>query len=565
MDLFLTIKEIIISSLKKLEIEDSSFVVETPKDKNHGDFATSVALSLFAKNKDKFKSPKEFAEKLAEILNNSKNFTKVEVAGAGFINLSIKQSLWNEFLASILKAKSNYGKNNLGKNEKINVEFVSANPTGPMHIGHARGACVGDAIANILDKCGYKVVREFYINDAGGQVAVLAKSLHLRYREVLGGNITIPEGLYPGEYLIPVAKKLAKKYGKGLEENDERIKEFALKEMLLLIKKDLKKLGVEHNVFSSERAIRKSGKLEEAIKHLEKLGLVYTGTLPPPKGKEMEDWEAEELLLFKSTQFGDDQDRALKKRNGDYTYFAPDLAYHFDKYKRGFKKMILELGSDHRGYVSRLKSAVLGLSSGKANLEIVLHELVKLYENGQVLKMSKRAGTFFTLSDLIKAVGKDAVRFIMLTKKSDQILDFDLKKTLEASNENPVFYVQYASARMNSILRNAKKLKLNNNLPNFSLINSKPEIELIKVIANFPKIVQASAINLEPHLITYYTIDLATKFHFLWNCGKEDANLHFIQPDNLDLTKARIGLVKASLYTLQSALDLLGVKAVEKM
>lgn len=564
MDIFAKIKLIIVKALRQINIEDDGFIVETPKDKTHGDFATNVALSLFAKHKNQFSSPRNFAQKIVEVLKANDSFTKLEIAGAGFINICVSQNLWNEALEDIVSKKLSYGKNNLGKGQKINVEFVSANPTGPMHIGHARGACVGDSISRILAKCGYKVTREFYINDAGGQVDVLAKSVYLRYLEANGKDIgPIPTGLYPGQYLKPVAKKLAKKYGGSLKEGDERIKKFALAQMLILVKKDLEKLGVKHNVFSSEQKIRDSGKLEDAISHLEKLGLVYTGKLEAPKGKEVENYEQENLLLFKSTLFGDDQDRALKKQTGDYTYFAPDVAYHFDKYKRGFKKMILELGADHRGYISRLKAAVKGLSGGKANLEIVIHELVNLYENGQVVKMSKRAGTFFTLADLIKAVGKDAVRFIMLTRKSDQMLDFDLKKTLSATNENPIFYVQYASSRMHSVIRKTKGLKLPS--ANFSLINSPVEIELIKTLVSFPKILKAACDGLEPHLITYYTIELAAKFHSLWNAGKDDPNLHFIQENNLPLTASRIALINASLYTLKSALNLLGVTAVKRM
>jgi arginyl-tRNA synthetase len=564
MDIFAKIKLIIVKALNEINIKDENFIVETPKEKTHGDFATNVALSLFAKHKNQFSSPRNFAQKIVEVLKTNESFTKLEIAGAGFINICVSQNMWNEALEDIISKKLTFGKNNLGKGQKINVEFVSANPTGPMHIGHARGACVGDSISRILAKCGYRVTREFYINDAGGQVDVLAKSVYLRYLEANGKDIgPIPAGLYPGEYLKPVAKKLAKKYGSLLKEGDERIKKFSLSQMLILVKKDLEKLGVKHNVFSSEQKIRDSGKLEDAISHLKKLGLVYTGKLEAPKGKEVENYEQENLLLFKSTLFGDDQDRALKKQTGDYTYFAPDVAYHFDKYKRGFKKMILELGADHRGYISRLKAAVKGLSGGKANLEIVIHELVNLYENGQVVKMSKRAGTFFTLADLIKAVGKDAVRFIMLTRKSDQMLDFDLKKTLSATNENPIFYVQYASSRMHSVIRKTKSLKLPK--ADFSLINSPVEIELIKTLVSFPKILKAACDGLEPHLITYYTIELAAKFHSLWNAGKDDPSLHFIQENNLPLTASRISLIKASLYTLKSTLNLLGVTAVKRM
>lgn len=545
----------------------SNIVCEPPKNETHGDIATNVAMVLAKPLKN---NPREIAAKVKEFLDSQEFVEKAEIAGPGFINLNISKSIWFEVLKNCLSNPENYGKCDLGNAEKINVEYVSANPTGPMHIGHARNAVVGDALANLLKFAGYDVVKEYYINDAGAQVEVLAKSAFLRYREALGEDIgEIPEGLYPGEYLIEVGQKLKEKYKDKLsdfEQAKDEIKNFTIDEMMAMIKQDLSLVGVEHDIFSSEKKYNEDGLIEKCLGYLEKKQLTYNGILEAPKGRQPEDWEPREQILFKSSEFGDDTDRPLKKSDGSNTYFTGDIAYHYDKYKRGFNKMVIVLGADHGGYVKRLKAAVKALSGGEANIEVLLSQLVKLVENGVELKMSKRAGTFITLKEVVEKVGKDVLRFIMLTRKSDQTIDFDLAKVLESTKDNPVFYVQYASARISSVLRSAKEkfdLEPNAN-ENFEALTHEKEIKLIRKIAEFPRLIESAAKFYEPHRVTFYLNELASEFHSLWNLGK-DEGLKMIDESDLKLTRARISLIQACKNSIKNGLKILGVEALEKM
>ena len=538
---------------------------EPPKDRTHGDIATNAAMVLA---KPLGQNPRAIAEQIVNSIKNEPLVASAEIAGPGFINIKLKNEAWFEVVNNVLE-NDNFGKNKLGKGEKINIEYVSANPTGPMHIGHARNAVLGDVLANIMAANGYDVTREYYINDAGAQVNVLAQSLQLRYREALGENIgEIPAGLYPGEYLIDAAQKLKAIQGDALLKDRDalpKIKKFAINEMLTMIKNDLASLGVHQEVFTSEAELHLKNAVPNAIEHLNKLGLVYRGVLEPPKGKTPEDWEPREQLLFKSTQFGDDVDRPLQKSDGTYTYFSGDIAYHKDKIDRGFNRMAITLGADHGGYVKRLSSIVKALSSNQAEITVILSQLVNLMEDGQPVKMSKRAGTFVTMREVIDKVGAGVVRFIMLTRKADAVIDFDLKKVLETTRENPVFYVQYASARIHSALRSAKEQGFESTLlDDVSALTHPAELALIKKIAEYPRIVRQAAVHMEPHRVPFYLYDLASEFHQLWNIGV-DENIKFIDPTNPVATKARLNLIKACKTVLAAGLNLLGVQAVEKM
>ena len=538
----------------------SAINAEPTKDPAHGDIATNAAMVLA---KPVGKNPREIATKIAAELQKNPQIGKVDVAGPGFINLTLKPEIWPEVVADILKIGTAYGDSNIGLGEKINVEYVSANPTGPMHIGHARGGVYGDALAGLLKKVGYSVTKEFYINDAGSQVDTLARSAYLRYREALGEKVEIPEGYYPGEYLIPVGQALKEKFGEKFKTAPESewfpvIRTFAMEAMMQLIRDDLEMMGIVHDVFTSELAIRNRGDVDAAYKVLEAQGLIYQGVLEPPKGKFLEDWESREQTLFRSTQFGDDVDRPLKKSDGSWTYFAPDIAYHYDKLKRGYKKMILELGSDHAGYQKRLKSAVSALSNNEADINIILHQLVNLMENGEPVKMSKRSGNFLTTRDVVERVGKDVVRFIMLTRKNTEVIDFDFAKVKEQTKDNPVFYVQYANARANSVLRNAAAEGFAPGVPSTAL-NHPAELALIRKLAEWPRVVEQSALAHEPHRIAYYLYELASQFHGLW------ALVKFIVPEDKNLTQARLALVKAVGIVVASGLDVFGVQPVESM
>ena len=562
------IKEICISEfgLSSDDISLNNIVCEPPKDETHGDVACNAAMVLAKKLG---KNPREIATKITEKLKENNKIEKIEIAGAGFINVRLKANALYEILDYALKNSENFGKSNLGNGKKINVEYVSANPTGPMHIGHARNSVIGDALANLLKFLNYDVTKEYYINDAGTQVGVLAKSAFLRYKQALGEEIgEIPAGLYPGEYLADIAKNFAKIHGSKFQNNEsppEELKDFCISEIMKMIKLDLILLGVSHDVFSSEKSLHENKLIEKCLKFLEEKNLLYRGILEAPKGKQPDDWEPREQLLFKATEFGDDIDRPLQKSDGNYTYFTGDIAYHYDKYMRGFNEMVIVLGADHGGYVKRLKAVVKALSGGNGNIEVLISQLVKLVEDGVEVKMSKRSGKFITLKDVIDGVGKDVLRFIMLTKKADQPIDFDLKKVLESTKDNPVFYVQYASARVSSVLRQAAELGVRvDNDANYNLLAHKQELKLIKKIAEFPKMLLSAGRSFEPHKITFYLYDLASEFHYLWSLGREE-NIKFIDEGNSEITKARLALITAIKNTIKTGLNILGVEAIEKM
>ncbi len=549
--------------------------VEPPRDPAHGDLSTNAAMVLA---KPAGLSPRALAEKLQARLAGLDAVTAVEIAGPGFINLRLADRLWQQRIADILAAGTAYGSSTAGGGRRVNVEYVSANPTGPLHVAHARGAVVGDALAALLAKAGYDVTREYYINDAGAQVDVLARSAFLRYREALGEEIgTIPEGLYPGEYLKDVGQALAERDGDKWRDAPESawlepVRSFTIDLMMERIRADLDRLGIHQDVFSSERGLVESGGVDRALRTLADRGLIYTGVLEPPKGKTPEDWEPRPQTLFRATDFGDDVDRPLKKSDGSWTYFAADIAYHYDKFCRGFPLMIDVWGADHGGYVKRMQAAVTAITEGKGRLEVKICQLVKLLREGEPVKMSKRAGTFVTLQEVVEEVGKDVVRFIMLTRKNDAALDFDLARVLEQSRDNPVFYVQYAHARCSSVLRHAAAELGGIDLAPSALadaplerLSDPAEMVLIRQMAGFPRLVEIAAEAQEPHRIAFYLYDLASSFHALWNKGKDDATLRFLLPEDRDLTRARLALVKAVATVVASGLEIMGVTPVEEM
>ena len=537
----------------------SAINAEPTKDAAHGDIATNAAMVLA---KPAGKNPREITGKIAAELQKHPQIAKVDVAGPGFINLTLKPEIWPEVVAAILKIGTAYGDSNLGGGEKVNIEFVSTNPTGPVHIGHASGGVYGDVLAGLLKKAGYTVTKEYYVNDAGRQVQKLAHSVYLRYRELFGETIAIPEGYYPGDYLIPVAQQLKEKYQDTLLTKPESewlplIRKTAVDAMMDLIRTDLGLLGISYDVFTSEAEV--VGKYQDiAFGILESKGLIYQGTLEPPKGKLPEDWEPREQTLFRATQFGDDVDRPLKKSDGSWTYFAGDVAYHYDKIQRGFNHLIIALGMDHGGYQKRLSALVNALSNGNAKIDIQLYALVKFMQNGQPVKMSKRAGTFLEVGDVVEAVGKDVARFFMLTRKNSETIDFDFAKVKEQTKDNPVFYVQYAHARANSVLRNAAAEGFALGAPTTAL-NHPAELALIRKLAEWPRAVEQAALAHEPHRIAYYLYELASQFHGLW------ALVKFIVPEDKNLTQARLALVKAVGIVVASGLDVFGVQPVESM
>jgi len=566
-------------------IDQSRVVVEPPRESAHGDMATNAAMVLA---KDAGAKPRALAEAIAAKLRGDDLVAKAEVAGLGFINLTLKPAAWIDALRAVLAAGPDYGRSAVGQGTRVNVEYVSANPTGPMHVGHVRGAVFGDALANLLAGTGYAVTREFYINDAGAQIETLACSAYLRYREALGETIgEIPEGLYPGDYLVPVGQALARQYGPGLRDKPENewlpiVRDFAVACMMDLIRSDLAALGIKHEVFFSERSLHEPqnggpSKIAETVAFLEKQGLLYRGTLPPPKGKVMEDWEPRELLLFRATQFGDDVDRPIFKSDGSPAYITPDIAYHREKFRRGFGDMIIVLGADHAGYVKRLSAAVQAVSGGAANLDVKVCQLVRLLRGGEPVKMSKRAGEFVTLRDVVDEVGKDAVRFMMLYRKNDAVLDFDLAKVIEQSRDNPVFYVQYGHARGRSVFRNAREVVPE--LPSdrasaqafllakapLERLDDPGELALMRRLALYPRLIEAAAIAHEPHRIAFYLYDLASDFHAQWNRGNDASYLRFIIQNDPELTMARLALVQGVVTVLASGLGLLGVEAPEEM
>lgn len=547
---------------------------EPPRDPSHGDIATNAAMVLA---KPVGTKPRAIAEPLAEALQGLDAVHSVEVAGPGFINLRLSPDVWLGQVSAILEAGADYGSSDAGAGRRVNVEYVSANPTGPLHAAHARGAVFGDALAALLEKAGFEVGREYYINDAGAQVDTLARSAYLRYREALGETVTIPEGHYPGEYLKDVGKALAERDGaKWIDQPEEAwlepIRSFAIELMMADIEKDLIALGIRMDRFSSERALVADSAVDRVLAKLEADGLVYIGVLEPPKGKTPDDWEPRPQLLFKATQFGDDVDRPLKKSDGSWTYFSNDIAYHLDKLERGFPEMIDVWGADHGGYVKRMKAAVTAITGGKGDLDVKLCQLVHLFDGGKPVRMSKRAGTFVTLSDVLDAVGPDVLRFIMLTRRNDQTLEFDYQKVSEQSRDNPVFYVQYAHARACSVIRNAAETFAGEDLSDAALskasaasLTDPDELGLIKLLAGWPRVVESAAEAHEPHRIAFYLGDVAAAFHGLWNKGREDARLRFILDDDRETTLARMALVRATATVIASGLGVMGVTPVEEL
>jgi arginyl-tRNA synthetase len=566
-------------------IDQSRVVVEPPREAAHGDMATNAAMVLA---KDAGRKPRELAEAIAARLAADDAVAKAEVAGPGFINLTLKPAAWIAALRAVLEAGAEYGRNDVGQGDAVNVEYVSANPTGPMHVGHCRGAVFGDALANLLAFSGFKVTREYYINDAGAQVDVLARSAFLRYREALGEDIgAIPEGLYPGDYLKPVGARLAADYGASLRDKPEAewlplVRDRAIEMMMAEIRDDLRSLNVVQDVFFSERSLTQGPRdaVGETIAALRRAGYVYEGRLPPPKGAPVEDWEDREQTLFRSTEFGDDVDRPLMKSDGSYTYFASDIAYHKSKVDRGFHDMIDVWGADHGGYIKRVQAAVKAVqrisNAGAAELDVKLVQLVKLLRGGEPIKMSKRAGEFVTLRDVVNEVGKDAVRFMMLYRKNDAVLDFDLAKVIEQSRDNPVFYVQYGHARACSVFRNAREVVPE--LPSepsaraaalagapLERLDDAGEIALMRRLALYPRLLEAAALAHEPHRIAFYLYELAGDFHAQWNRGNDASYLRFIIQNDPQLTMARLALVQGVVTVLASGLAMLGVEAPEEM
>ena len=556
-------------------LDCSKLTAEPPRETAHGDVSTNAAMVL---SKPAGMKPRDLADLLVGELRSLPSVTSAEVAGPGFINLRLADAFWFNQLSILLKTGTAYGDSDMGHGQTVNVEYVSANPTGPMHIGHARGAVFGDALAGLLEKAGFQVVREYYINDAGAQVDVLARSAHLRYREALGEVIgEIPEGLYPGDYLVPLGRSIAAADGAKWRDAPEAewlpyFRNAAIDAMMVMIREDLQALGVKHAVFTSERGLVDGGKVDAALQFLTDRGLIYEGVLEPPKGKTPDDWEPRPQTLFRAIQFGDDVDRALKKSDGSWTYFASDIAYHLDKYRRGFASMIDVWGADHGGYVKRMQAAVKAVTEGHGDLDVKLCQMVNLMKDGEPFKMSKRAGTFVTLREVVDEVGKDVVRFIMLTRKNDAQLDFDLVKVLEQSRDNPVFYVQYAHARAHSVLRHGAELFPTDDLTGPGLaqralerLTDPAEIALIRLMAGWPRLVESAAEAHEPHRVAFYLYDLAAAFHGLWNKGKDDVSLRFLIANDEELSFARLALVRAVALAVASGLAVFGVEPMEEL
>jgi arginyl-tRNA synthetase len=571
------LEEIEIVRGKRDALDFSRIVVEPPRDASHGDAATNAAMVLA---KGMGMNPRALAEVIGEKLKQDPDVAEVGVAGPGFINIRLSVAYWQRLLAVMVRQGQDFGRSSVGAGHKVNVEYVSANPTGPMHVGHCRGAVVGDALANLLAFAGYDVSKEYYINDAGAQIEVLARSVFLRYREALGEEIgEIPSGLYPGDYLVPVGKALAEEFGTRLHAMPEDemlaiVKERAIDAMMAMIRDDLATLGVHHDIFFSERTLHANGaaKIRTAINDLTFKGHVYRGTLPPPKGQLPEDWEDREQTLFRSTEVGDDIDRPLMKSDGSYTYFAADVAYFKDKFDRGYTEMIYVLGADHGGYVKRLEAVNRAVSEGKSKLTVLLCQLVKLYRDGEPVKMSKRSGDFVTLREVVEEVGRDSVRFMMLYRKSSEPLDFDFAKVTEQSKDNPVFYVQYAHARCMSILRQAHEVYPDLDLSKIDLsgavmghIDQPAELQLVAKLAEYPRMIEAAAQSQEPHRLAFYLHDLASSLHAHWNKGKDSPELRFVNDKHRELTIARLGLVHAVASVLKSGLAITGTDAPEEM
>ena len=580
MNLFTELRKLVIAELGAMTeagllptgLDLGAVAVEPPRDPAHGDMATNAAMVLA---KPAGQQPRVIAEALASRLAADPRVASAEVAGPGFLNMRLAPGVWQDLVKTILTTGTDYGRSTLGAGAKVNVEFVSPNPTGPMHVGHVRGAVFGDALANLLAFSGHLVTREYYINDGGAQVDVLARSAYERYREANGLEPEIVEGLYPGDYLIPVGEALKAKYGTSLLDRPEsewlaEIRDFSTAAMMQMIREDLALLGVEMNVYASEKALYGTGRIEAAIERLRSAGLIYRGTLEPPKGKLPEDWEAREQTLFRSTTHGDDVDRPIQKSDGSWTYFAPDIAYHWDKIDRGFDELIDVFGADHGGYVKRMNAAVAALSDGRVPLDIKLIQLVKLYKNGEPFKMSKRAGTFVTLRDVVEQAGADVTRCHMLTRKNDAALDFDFDKVLEQSKDNPVWYVQYASARVNSVLKKAAEMGVDTSDTalagaDLARLDHPAELELARKVAEWPRIVEIAARAHEPHRIAFFLYDIASDLHSLWNRGNDEVSLRFVQDGDMATTAAKIALVRSVGVVISAGLGILGVTPAQEM
>ncbi len=580
MNLFSEMRNLVTGALAEMQstgalpegLDFANVTVEPPRDAAHGDMATNAAMVLAKPARMK---PRDIAEALAERLLEDVRVTSADVAGPGFLNLRLAPEVWQGVVAAALSEGANFGRSSLGAGHRVNVEYVSANPTGPLHVGHTRGAVFGDALASLLDFVGYDVTREYYINDGGAQVDVLARSVYLRYLEAHGQAVAFEDGTYPGDYLIAVGEALKAKVGdayidKGEDVWLEEVREFATEAMMDLIRSDLAQLGVKMDVFYSEKSLYGTGRIEAALKELDEKGLIYEGVLEPPKGKAPEDWEPRVQTLFKSTEHGDDVDRPVKKSDGSWTYFAPDIAYHYDKVSRGFDALIDVFGADHGGYVKRMKAAVSALSDGKVSLDIKLTQLVKLWKDGEPFKMSKRAGTFITLRDVVDQVGADVTRFHMLTRKNDATLDFDFARVTEQSKDNPVFYVQYAHARVCSVLRRAQDAGIAVDeatiaAADLTKLHHEAELGLARKIAEWPRLVETAGRANEPHRVAFYLYELASDFHSLWNRGHDDPSLRFLQEGDVTTSQAKIALSRAVAVVISAGLGILGVTPAEEM
>ncbi|EAR52191.1 arginyl-tRNA synthetase [Oceanicola granulosus HTCC2516] len=579
MNLFADIRALVVDRLAALAadgtipdgLDTANVAVEPPRDPAHGDMATNAAMVLA---KPAGMKPRDIADALAARLADDPRIALAEVAGPGFLNIRLADGVWQDLVRQVLRDDS-YGRSDMGAGEKVNVEFVSVNPTGPMHLGHVRNAAFGDALASLLDYAGHEVTREYYINDGGAQVDVLARSVYLRYLEAHGREVRFEDGTYPGDYLVAVGEALKAEVGDAYVDQNEdvwlkHVREFSTDRMMQVIKDDLAALGVVMDNYFSEKSLYGTGKIEGAIESLRDKGLIYKGTLEPPKGKVPEDWEPREQTLFRSTAHGDDVDRPIMKSDGTWTYFAPDIAYHHDKLERGFTQLIDVLGADHGGYVKRMKAAVSAMSDGQVPLDVKLIQLVKLYKNGEPFKMSKRAGTFVTLADVVDMVGPDVTRFHMLTRKNDAPLDFDFDKVTEQSKDNPVFYVQYAHARVQSVLRKAAEEGIDTETAtlaevDLSGLTHESELALAKKLAEWPRLVEIAARTHEPHRVAFYLYELASELHALWNKGNEDHSLRFLQEGDAAATQAKIALPRAAAIVISAGLGILGVTPVDEM
>ncbi|MGV6838837.1 MAG: arginine--tRNA ligase [Planktomarina sp.] len=580
MNIFADMRALVVAELNAMTDEGllptglsfDNVTVEPPRDPLHGDMATNAAMVLAKPAKT---NPRALAERLAEGLTKDARITAADVAGPGFLNLRLAGDVWHGVVRAALENPDGFGRSDMGQGKRVNVEYVSANPTGPLHVGHTRGAVFGDALASLLAFAGYDVTREYYINDGGAQVDVLARSVYLRYLEAHGQEVAFADGTYPGEYLKDVGAALKAKVGDAYVDQDESVwladvRLFSTDAMMDLIRDDLKTLGIEMDVFFSEKSLYGTGRIEGALADLDAKGLIYEGVLEPPKGKKPEDWEPREQTLFRSTDHGDDVDRPVKKSDGSWTYFAPDIAYHFDKVQRDFDLLIDIFGADHGGYVKRMKAAVSALSNGATPLDIKLTQLVKLFKNGEPFKMSKRAGTFVTLRDVVDQVGPDVTRFVMLTRKNDAPLDFDFDKVTEHSKDNPVFYVQYAHARVASVLRKAADAGISANdadlkAADLSVNTDVAELALAAKVAEFPRLVEIAARTNEPHRVAFYLYDLASELHALWNKGNDNPDLRFLQEDNASLSQSKIALARAAAVVISQGLGILGVIPAQEL